>query len=164
MAPFIIAFLLSLSPQQLQFLQKCQLSREKFSAVYVPAEFKESLNTLQLNLFMKSQIWKVPRGKYLKNSELSLMNIVLPEYGNKAMYRVQIQRDQKFLKLVQEAPEFLYTLNDQQKQILQHAIRNDILLKYFFVSISQEQLQEFENFIVELNREQEYEEVLQELQ
>lgn len=37
------------------------------------------------------------------------------------------------------------------------------MLKYFFVSISFEQLQEFENFVLEQQRDAEYEDLLKDL-
>ena len=56
------------------------------------------------------------------------------------------------------------SLNEIQKRILSNAVRHDVLLKYFFTSVSVEQLKMFESQVVELRvGDVEQEEVLNEL-
>ncbi|CDW74513.1 tpr domain containing protein [Stylonychia lemnae] len=164
-APYLLAFLLSLSEKQMSFLQKCQVNSQLNAPLYIPNEFKEILNPFQLNLFNRSQIWKISRERYIKpkSTELNLSNLVQPEFNNKAQYRQQVQKDHRFLQLIQEIPEFLSTINENQRIILQNAIKNEILLKYFFISVSYEQLQEFEAFVLNQQQDAEYDEVLKEL-
>lgn len=63
--PHILSFLLSLSPQQLTFLNKCQVNRLPEAPLYIPLEFKQSLHPFQLSLYGRSQLWKIPRGRFL---------------------------------------------------------------------------------------------------
>eukprot|EP00347_Sterkiella_histriomuscorum_P018564 403345037 len=166
-APYLIAFLLSLSDKQLSSLSKCQLNSQLSTPLYIPNEFKEILNPFQLNLFTKSQIWKINRSKYLSQlspqNQIQLSSIIQPDLANKTQYRQQIQKDHRFLQLIQEIPEFQQTLNDNQKLILQNALKNEILLKYFFVSVSVDQLLVFEKFVIAQAKDAEYDEVLKDL-
>ena len=107
-------------------------------------------------------MWKIPRGKYLSSPDLSLAALVQPEQGQ--AYRQLMLRDHRFLKLIQEIPEFLGSLNEIQKRILANAVRHDILLKYFFSSVSVEQMRAFEGQVVEMRvGDAEQEEIMQEL-
>lgn len=58
-------------------------------------------------------------------------------------------KDHRFLKMIQDVPEFIASLNETQKRILANAVKHDILLRYFFASISFEQMQQFEGLVVE---------------
>lgn len=73
-------------------------------------------------------------------------------------------KDHRFLGFLQSTPEFLGHLDELQKRILANAVRFDILLRYFWVSISPEQLRELETLIVEKRVEEvEQEEMLEEI-
>ena len=160
--PHILSFLLSLTPQQLTFLNKCQVNRLQEAPLYIPLEFKQSLHPFQLSLYGRSQLWKIPRGRYLSTPELSLSALVQPEQGQ--AFRHQMLRDHRFLKLIQDIPEFLGSLNEVQKRVLANAVRHDILLKYFFTSVSAEQMRAFEGQVVETRvGDADAEEVLEEL-
>lgn len=161
--PHVLSFLLSLTPQQLAFLAKVQVNRLPEAPLYFPQEFKQSLHPFQLGVYGRSQVWKVPRGKFLAQGELSLAALVQPEAGQ-ASYRQLLLRDHRFLKLVQEVPEFLGSLNEVQKRILANAVRHDVLLRYFFASVSAEQMRAFEAQALELRvGDAEQEAVLREL-
>lgn len=85
-----------------------------------------------------------------------------PEQGQS--YRQLMLRDHRFLKLIQDIPEFLGSLNEIQKRILANAVRHDVLLKYFFASVTVEQMRAFEGQVVEMRvGDAEQEEIMQEL-
>jgi hypothetical protein len=55
-------------------------------------------------------------------------------------------------------------LNEVQKRILSNAVRNDVLLRYFFASVSAEQMRAFESQVLELRvGDADQEVILQEL-
>jgi hypothetical protein len=61
-------------------------------------------------------------------------------------------------------PEFLGSLNEVQKRILSNAVRHELLLRYFFASVSTEQMRQFEGYVVSARSgEAEQEEMLHDL-
>lgn len=74
-----------------------------------------------------------------------------------------MQRDRRFLALIQEVPEFLHVLSESQKSVLHNATKNSILLRYFFACISEDQLKQFEALISESVKDAEHEQALREL-
>ena len=155
MAPYLLCFLLSLTPQQLTFLWKCQPPSLADAPLYFPLDFKSSLSPGQLSLYARSHIWKLPRDRFLRpsGSTGTLADLIQPEtlptYSGTPTYRQLTLRDQRFLGFLQATPDFLTHLDDLQKRVLSNAVRYDVLLRYFWVCVTPEQIRDLETRIVE---------------
>ena len=68
-APYVLCFLLSLTPQQQHFLSKCQPSDLPDAPLYFPSDFLSTFQGEQQALFARSQIWKLPRYLYLRAAQ-----------------------------------------------------------------------------------------------
>lgn len=139
MAPYLLCFLLSLTPQQLTFLWKCQPPSLADAPLYFPLDFKSTLSHGQLSLYARSQIWKLPRDRFLKPNGSTLADLIQPEtlptYTGTPSYRQLCLRDQRFLGFLQSTPDFVTHLDDLQKRVLSNAVRYDVLLRYFWVCV-----------------------------
>jgi len=146
----LIAFIMSLTPEQLQQLQQDQISFESNSFLYVSQDFIKneiSKDVIQLNLFENSKIWKVAKGDYLMNCNLpvSIGNLKVHDRGLSKMDIIsQQEQDNKFIAKIKQVPQFIETLLPAQQRILQQVVKRGIALKFFFISIHENQLTDFE--------------------
>lgn len=144
----LLAFIISLTDDQLQQLQQEQLSFARNSFVYISQEFVEqqiAKDVIQMSLLQNSQIWKVAKGDYLVNCNLPISIGNLKESGGSKVEQMKQQdKDNKFIEMLRQVPQFIETLLPAQQRILQNVIKRGMALKYFFVSIHESQLTDFE--------------------
>ena len=156
---YLVAFILSLDERQLSFLQQVQTSYERNSLLHLPPAFLQMIsgNLIQSTLLQNSALHKTPKGDYLVSTELPISpgNLVVPELheGNTAERMAQEARDIKFQQSLRLVPEFAATLLPTQAAILHQVVRRKWPLRYFFISVHENQLSDLENVHKELRED-----------
>lgn len=75
----------------------------------------------------------------------------------------QSQRDATLMNLIKQVPEFLQTLIPIQSNIFKQVLQREWPLKYFFISIHESQLTDFERVHASLKNDEERKAILIEL-
>lgn len=141
----MFALILSLSHDQMERIRRDQIEFEYQSFIFFSDEFKNTVkdDVVQFYLFQASQIWKIKRGDFLLNPQapLNLDNLKVPAQN---FSHDQKDKENLFISKLQQLPQFVETLSPAQERILFSVMQMDLPLKYFFVSINERQLTDFD--------------------
>jgi len=143
-----LTFLLSLEEQQIDLLNKFQISKDPNDTLLITNEIKKTLCPYQMFLYSHSNLSQIPRIDLLNdpNQNINLGNLNLDTI-NDIVIVDDIINEENVYKLIQSNYDFNELLNSLQIDMLKKVITNGLPLILFLESIQDNQKTSLRNII-----------------